>query len=609
VARPVLIFNAVPHVVVAVSRSLRRRGIPVTFASVQGYSQAPRSRALYDCVQLPSHHDAPQEFAAALMQLIESRGYDMLIPCSDPGLAAAIDSYDRLSSLLHVGCPPPAIVRSVLDKSQTLKRGASCGIAVPQAYDAPDLEALELLRTDLCFPMIAKPLSKEDETRHTFKMRYFASFDDLRDAFILDPKFGRHNLLQEYCAGEGVGVEILLHQNQPVALFQHRRIKEFPASGGGSVTSVSEPVDPFLADQAIALLRRLGWQGVAMVEFKFDRRKQRAVLMEVNGRYWGSLPLAIGAGIDFPFYEWQLAHGEEPSPPASYRAGLRFRWLGGDIRRLGSLLAETPQDGFPRPAKGEEMVHFLKDFRPSTCPAIWSWSDPLPAIDDTSAAIRRVAGILARQVARKGRRAMANYRYHGRAVSLAFLRLRALSRMGLKRERLPRDLNGVESIVFVCHGNIIRSAMAEGLLRKHLAGSRRAATLSIASAGLTEKLQERADPRARFVAWEFGISLEEHRPQRLTSRMIEQARMIFIMDALNEASIRLSYPEANGKVFYLGMLSAAECGRASFEIADPNLGTMADIRRCYRVLDPCVRQLASLLGAGRADVSPPKSAA
>ena len=87
------------------------------------------------------------------------------------------------------------------------------------------------------FPVIAKPLSKEDESKHAFKMRYFATYEDLRDAFLLDPGFGVQNLLQEFCPGDGVGIEILFRENQPLTMFQHRRIKEFPVSGGGSVTS------------------------------------------------------------------------------------------------------------------------------------------------------------------------------------------------------------------------------------------------------------------------------------------------------------------------------------------------------------------------------------
>ena len=255
-ARPVLVFNAVPHVVVAVARSLHRQGIPVTFAHVDG-GGTPASRAFHNSVRLPSYRVAPEEFIDSLCAVIESQGHDMLIPCSDPGLAAALEHYDRLSSLLHIGCPPPEIVRSVLDKGKTIQAAEACGILTPGNCALPDLRTLESQRNRLQFPVIAKPLSKEDESKHAFKMRYFATYEDLRDAFLLDPGFGVQNLLQEFCPGDGMGIEILFHQNQPLTMFQHRRIKEFPVSGGGSVTSVSEPLDPLLAEQAVALLREL----------------------------------------------------------------------------------------------------------------------------------------------------------------------------------------------------------------------------------------------------------------------------------------------------------------------------------------------------------------
>ena len=467
--RPVLVLNAVPHVVVAVARSLDRKGIPVTFAHVDK-GKTPPTRAIRDSVLLPSHRDAPGEFIDTLCRAIEVGGHDMLIPCSDPGLAVVLEHYDRLSSLLHVGCPRPEVVRRVLDKSQTIEVARACGILTPAPCDLPDILAIERHRSRLRFPIIAKPLSKEDESKHAFKMRYLATFQDLRDAFLLDPQFGVDNLLQEFCPGDGIGIEVLFHDNQPLTMFQHRRLKELPVSGGGSVTSISEPLDPELTEQAVALLRKLNWEGVAMVEFKCDRAERRSVLMEVNGRYWGSLPLASGAGIDFPFYEWQLAHGQQPVIPAAYSTGLRFRWLGGDIRRLGSLF-EASAEGFSLPSKLGESIRFLKDFAGPTCPAVWSWSDPVPALLDCRRSIKYAVFAMLEEVFRKARLTIAEYRYHGRRYSSVALRLNLLYFLGLRRARFPRDLSAVHSVLFVCHGNIIRSAMGEALLRKYLKSS------------------------------------------------------------------------------------------------------------------------------------------
>jgi protein-tyrosine-phosphatase len=424
-------------------------------------------------------------------------------------------------------------------------------------------------------------------------MRYLATFQDLRDAFLLDPQFGVDNLLQEFCPGDGIGIEVLFHDNQPLTMFQHRRLKELPVSGGGSVTSISEPLDPELTEQAVALLRKLNWEGVAMVEFKWDRAERRSVLMEVNGRYWGSLPLAIGAGIDFPFYEWQLAHGQQPVIPAAYSTGLRFRWLGGDIRRLGSLF-EASAEGFSLPSKLGEAIRFLKDFAGPTCPAVWSWSDPVPALLDCRRSIKYAVFAMLEEVFRKARLTIAEYRYHGRRYSSVALRLNLLYFLGLRRARFPRDLSAVHSVLFVCHGNIIRSAMGEALLRKYLKSSPGQPAMDVASAGLTDQPQERADSRSRAIAGEFGVSLELHRPQRLTPQLIDQADLILIMDYFNEARMLVSFGAARAKVFYLGAFGR-ENGSRKPQVPDPNLGTLDDVRRCYQALDLQVRKLATAL--------------
>ena len=600
-APPVLVFNAVQHVLIAVSRSLSRRGIPVTFADITGTARHPSSRAIQNFVRLPSYREEPDRFLGALAKLIREGGYDMLFPCSDPGLAAVTEHYDRFVSLIYVGCPPPHIVRRVLDKSRTLKAATASGILIPLTYDVPDLATLDKFRDELRLPMIAKPLSKEDETLHTFKMRYFATFQDLRNAFLADPQFGAQNLLQEYCVGEGVGIEVLLHKNEPLALFQHRRMKELPLTGGASVTSVSEPLDPKLVEQAITLLRKLDWEGVAMVEFRYDRLAGRAVLMEVNGRYWGSLPLAIRAGIDFPFYEWQLAHDERVSVPASYRTGLRFRWLSGDLRRLASLFTESPNDGFPRPSKWTESVRFVTDFVAPTCPAIWSWRDPLPAVNDLVDAGRWISGPFLKRTARPVRHAIREYRYLGWRNTIVLLSLRTLAALGLKRDLPPQDLSGIRSVVFVCHGNIIRSPMAEALLRKYLAGSNCHSRISVCSAGLVDEPKGRADERARIVAKEFGVSLDDHRPQRLSPELIERADVIFLMDRINEARIRVSNPAAAKKAFYLGAYTS---GHRRVEIPDPNLGTLADVRFCYHTLDLHARRLADSIQHSQTEKPP-----
>jgi predicted ATP-grasp superfamily ATP-dependent carboligase/protein-tyrosine-phosphatase len=588
--RPVIILNAAEHVQLAVARSLHRHGIEVTIADINGSANCPPSRAIRHFVKLPSIDDTPDEFVNALTELILSRHYDTIFPCSDPGLVAVSKCYEHLRSLLYVACPPPDVVARVLNKSLTLEAADKCNIAVPVTYRIRDHSALEAMRGRLRFPIIAKPASKIDERFNTFKSRYFATLEELARAFRSEPQLGSLCLFQQYCDGVGVGIEVLMHKGQPLAIFQHRRLKELPITGGGSVTAVSEPADPLLTDQAVALLRQIGWEGVAMVEFRYDRTERKAVLMEVNGRYWGSLPLAIHAGMDFPFYEWQLVHGEKPEIPASYRHGVRTRWLFGDIQRLQSLLAGTQIDEFPRPSVAHELIRFIRDFAPTTHPAVWSWSDPLPALYQLRSALKGLVKALISRFTR-----FDEYRHLDWRSTKFLLRERLLHTARLKRYLPPRDFSGLRTILFVCHGNLIRSPMAAALLRKHLAYSGCEAGIEVFSAGLTQDPQEQPDKRAKLAAEEFGISLARHCPVRLTSELIESADVIFLMDRLNEARMFTAYPEAKSKMFLLGSLNVGESGGPAVEICDPGLGDIAEVRRCYLELDVHVRKLANML--------------
>src|SRR2546430_8599658 len=80
----------------------------------------------------------------------------------------------------------------------------------------------------------------------------------------------------------------------------------------------------------IWILDHVGWHGAAMVEFKV-RADGRPYLMEINPRFWGSLQLAIDAGVDFPWLAYQLAAGLTPDSVEGYRIGVRNRWLLGDL--------------------------------------------------------------------------------------------------------------------------------------------------------------------------------------------------------------------------------------------------------------------------------------
>src|SRR5690606_28957512 len=140
-------------------------------------------------------------------------------------------------------------------------------------------------------------------------------------------------LIQEFIPGRGAGVFAFYSRGTPLAWFAHRRMREKPPQGGVSVLSESAELDEALRAASERLLSRVGWEGPAMVEYRVTP-DGRPYLMEVNGRLWGSVQLAIDCGIDFPWLMYQSAMGNQIEAVASYPVGRRLRWTLGDLDNL-----------------------------------------------------------------------------------------------------------------------------------------------------------------------------------------------------------------------------------------------------------------------------------
>ena len=386
--RCVVITDGEHRSALAIARSLGRTGHRIIVCSSRRRSLAGTSRYAAEHVVVPDPLASPTEFTGAIADATRGFSASVLLPVTEASLLAVLP---RRESFLPCVIPfaSAQCFLDISDKSLVLAAATRHGIAVPRQHLVQSPSALTGLNGHLQFPVVAKPArSVSSAGSGRVKSGTVHARDESALERVVDriPSEAFPVLVQERVIGPGVGVFVLMWKGEVRAAFAHRRIREKPPSGGVSVLSESVPLDPGLFARSVALLREFDWQGVAMVEYKIDERTDIPYLMEVNGRFWGSLQLAIDAGVDFPNILVDAACGAPARPAPEYKVGVRLRWEWGDVdnlavrlRRSASVLALP--EGAPGRLKG--IVDFARAFGPRTRGEILRADDPRPFFHET----------------------------------------------------------------------------------------------------------------------------------------------------------------------------------------------------------------------------------
>lgn len=124
---------------------------------------------------------------------------------------------------------------------------------------------------------------------------------------------GADIIVQECIAGRGTGISSLRWDNPDLLQhFGHKRVREYPISGGASTSREPWNIENHhLTGRLSNLLNKLKWHSVVMFEFKEIEPEKRYLFLEANPRFWGSVPLAIANGVNFPALLCRAALGME----------------------------------------------------------------------------------------------------------------------------------------------------------------------------------------------------------------------------------------------------------------------------------------------------------
>lgn len=367
----VLVTDAGSNHALALTRSLGSKGIEVTACDDNRFAKSFYSRFCSDSFVYPSPRVSASRFADNIIARLNRGPYSAVFPMTERAILPLSERRDHIAPAVHMPIPSHESILKAFNKSVIVDLAVQLQIPVPKTIAVHTAEQLADAANQLGLPVVMKASTSERTTEDdrivaTPKPRYIFRMQDLESHFRDFQSADQPVLLQEFVPGEGYGIFALFNQGAPRAWFAHRRLRDVIATGSGSAFRESIPLDPEMTASSHTLLKALNWHGVAMVEFRLDHRDHVPKLMEVNGRFWNSLPLAIASGVDFPFLLHRMALEGDIEPLNTYRVGVRCRWLLGDLRHLVSVLKGPPKgwrESFP--TRWHTFQDVVRGFHPS----------------------------------------------------------------------------------------------------------------------------------------------------------------------------------------------------------------------------------------------------
>lgn len=292
-----------------------------------------------------------------------------LLPVGAATLSALAGAREEFSAGLLL--PTPAQLDAFNSKEEVARLARRLGVPVP--------EALDLSRPgELPLPCVVKPLCGEKFGLSARERYVIASTPQEAEAAFrrFAELTGAPPLVQAYLPGGGLGCSLLAEEGEVLASLCHRRLREYPISGGPSSCCLRVE-RPDLEDFSARLVRETGFSGLAMFEFKEDGDGAPR-LLEVNPRVWGTFPLTRASHSGIPLLwcarSWARGNPDKALPPLPHPdpRPCRMQFMPSDLAAGLSWLKQ----GRPGP-----LLNALACWlNPRVRDGLWEWGDPGPGL-------------------------------------------------------------------------------------------------------------------------------------------------------------------------------------------------------------------------------------
>jgi predicted ATP-grasp superfamily ATP-dependent carboligase len=386
-SRRVLVLSGDTQVGLWVLRSCARNGLTVFAICNSPAGQAAHSRYCSGAWMLDrSANAAPvAEQIAALARHLEVGSVMPISEGHHSTLAAARASFEPE---IHIFTPPSDVFARATDKGAMHRLCEELGVPVARGTT---LDQLIEGGIALQFPLVLRTRRQNlSYASAPWKAAYANDQQELAKLHSSATSYADNILVQEYHAGVEVHVQVLMHGGEAFMVGEYIGEHHMPLAGGVTVQRVSCRHEPVIRD-AVRILKAVGWEGIAAVQFHYDPATDKYIFLEINPRFAGGLPTVIMAGFEAPFLLWQSHFEPQAMRQSPYRIGLRTRILGGDANwMLGMLRGDQLPPGQRRLGKVATLCRFFWNFGPWTKDDSFMLGDMKPFFSDFRQMIRRL---------------------------------------------------------------------------------------------------------------------------------------------------------------------------------------------------------------------------
>jgi len=335
----VLITDAGWRTAVTSVRSLGRAGLRVALGESAGQFQPNhqppsfQSRYCAGTVTLPDYTADQAAYIDAIADFVRDHQVRVLLPVGDSSITMLAPQRKRFE---EVGCtlavPSDAALEIANDKVRTLELADKLGIPYPKSLPVANVEDMRAAEAAFGYPYVVKPtISWTGQGAERVAPTEVINEAEAVKATENYLATGCEVIAQQLASGDRISISLFIANGKLQAYCGCTALRTTPPLGGVSVQRVSIPVAEDLLEASVNLATTAGLEGACEVEYRCDA-KGNPLLMEINPRLAGTLENAMHSGVNFPLMVWQWATGQPIEPVLSYPAGVRTRWLSGDLR-------------------------------------------------------------------------------------------------------------------------------------------------------------------------------------------------------------------------------------------------------------------------------------